>query len=86
MTTETARLAHGLNWFASVKGTGIVATAGATLPVHTPGLHGCDSIAMCPPGVLSGSMPSRSATTPRMNCCGKNGRSSEKSTNRVGRR
>ncbi|WP_422395858.1 TDT family transporter [Rhodococcus sovatensis] len=27
------------NWFASVMGTGIVATAGATLPVHVPGLH-----------------------------------------------
>lgn len=27
------------NWFASVMGTGIVATAGATLPVHLPGLH-----------------------------------------------
>ena len=32
MTTELARLAHfGPNWFASVMGTGIVATAGATL-------------------------------------------------------
>jgi len=29
----------GPNWFASVMGTGIVATAGATLPVHIPGLH-----------------------------------------------
>ncbi len=39
-TTELARLAHfGPNWFASVMGTGIVATAGATLPVHIPGLH-----------------------------------------------
>ena len=28
----------GPNWFASVMGTGIVATAGATLPVHVPGL------------------------------------------------
>lgn len=28
----------GPNWFASVMGTGIVATAGATLPVHIPGL------------------------------------------------
>ncbi|MGV0742419.1 TDT family transporter [Mycolicibacterium sp. XJ870] len=27
------------NWFASVMGTGIVATAAATLPVHVPGLH-----------------------------------------------
>jgi len=40
MTTEQARLQHfGPNWFASVMGTGIVATAGATLPVHVPGLH-----------------------------------------------
>lgn len=30
----------GPNWFASVMGTGIVATAGATLPVHLPGLRG----------------------------------------------
>lgn len=29
----------GPNWFASVMGTGIVATAGATLPVHVPGLR-----------------------------------------------
>ena len=29
----------GPNWFASVMGTGIVANAGATLPVHIPGLH-----------------------------------------------
>jgi C4-dicarboxylate transporter/malic acid transport protein len=29
----------GPNWFASVMGTGIVATAGATLPVHIPGLR-----------------------------------------------
>ncbi len=29
----------GPNWFASVMGTGIVATAGATLPVHLPGLR-----------------------------------------------
>lgn len=28
------------NWFASVMGTGIVATAAATLPVHVPGLRG----------------------------------------------
>ncbi|MGV0851818.1 TDT family transporter [Mycolicibacterium phlei] len=34
-----ARLAHlGPNWFASVMGTGIVATAGATLPLRVPGL------------------------------------------------
>ena len=30
----------GPNWFASVMGTGIVANAGATLPVRIPGLHG----------------------------------------------
>lgn len=30
----------GPNWFASVMGTGIVATAGASLPVHMPGLRG----------------------------------------------
>lgn len=29
----------GPNWFASVMGTGIVANAGATLPVHIPGLR-----------------------------------------------
>lgn len=29
----------GPNWFASVMGTGIVSTAGATLPVHVPGLQ-----------------------------------------------
>ena len=29
----------GPNWFASVMGTGIVATAGASLPVHLPGLR-----------------------------------------------
>src|SRR6478672_5621101 len=40
MTTELARLQHfGPNWFASVMGTGIVATAGVTLPVQVPGLH-----------------------------------------------
>ena len=30
----------GPNWFASVMGTGIVANAGATLPMHVPGLRG----------------------------------------------
>jgi tellurite resistance protein TehA-like permease len=30
----------GPNWFASVMGTGIVATAAATLPVQWPGLRG----------------------------------------------
>ena len=40
MTNAPARLQQfGPNWFASVMGTGIVATAGATLPVHVPGLH-----------------------------------------------
>jgi C4-dicarboxylate transporter/malic acid transport protein len=40
MTTELARLQYfGPNWFASVMGTGIVATAGATLPIGVPGLH-----------------------------------------------
>ena len=29
----------GPNWYASVMGTGIVAIAGATLPVHVPGLR-----------------------------------------------
>jgi C4-dicarboxylate transporter/malic acid transport protein len=29
----------GPNWFASVMGTGIVATAGASLPIRVPGLH-----------------------------------------------
>lgn len=42
-STETAReLLGGLgpNWFASVMGTGIVATAAASLPIHLPGLRG----------------------------------------------
>jgi C4-dicarboxylate transporter/malic acid transport protein len=40
VTAEPARLQNfGPNWFASVMGTGIVATAGATLPVHVRGLH-----------------------------------------------
>jgi C4-dicarboxylate transporter/malic acid transport protein len=40
MTTEAARLQNfGPNWFASVMGTGIVATAGATLPIHVPGVR-----------------------------------------------
>jgi len=30
----------GPNWFASVMGTGIVATAAASLPIHVPGLRG----------------------------------------------
>jgi C4-dicarboxylate transporter/malic acid transport protein len=41
MATDRHRLLSnvGPNWFASVMGTGIVATAGATLPVHVPGLR-----------------------------------------------
>jgi C4-dicarboxylate transporter/malic acid transport protein len=40
MTTAQPRLGNfGPNWFASVMGTGIVATAGATLPIRIPGLH-----------------------------------------------
>jgi C4-dicarboxylate transporter/malic acid transport protein len=35
----------GPNWFASVMGTGIVATAGAGLPVHLPGVRGLAEIA-----------------------------------------
>src|SRR5258708_23200455 len=39
-TTDRRRLSYlGPNWFASVMGTGIVATAGATLPLHVPGLR-----------------------------------------------
>src|SRR6201992_196978 len=37
-TRATAR-EFGPNWFASVMGTGIVAGAGAQLPLHLPGLH-----------------------------------------------
>ena len=40
-TTERNALSYlGPNWFASVMGTGIVATAAASLPVHVPGLRG----------------------------------------------
>ena len=41
MATDRHRLLSnvGPNWFASVMGTGIVATAGATLPVQVPGLR-----------------------------------------------
>ncbi|BBZ26247.1 C4-dicarboxylate ABC transporter [Mycolicibacterium madagascariense] len=40
MTSEAARLQNfGPNWFASVMGTGIVATAGAALPIRVPGLR-----------------------------------------------
>jgi C4-dicarboxylate transporter/malic acid transport protein len=37
--TEAVPKNLGPNWFASVMGTGIVATAGATLPVHVTGLR-----------------------------------------------
>lgn len=41
---DLARPSHvfanlGPNWFASVMGTGIIATAGATLPISIPGVH-----------------------------------------------
>lgn len=36
---RTATILFGPNWFASVMGTGIVATAAASLPLHVPGLH-----------------------------------------------
>jgi C4-dicarboxylate transporter/malic acid transport protein len=40
MTTDAARLENfGPNWFSSVMGTGILATAGATLPIQISGLH-----------------------------------------------
>src|ERR1700710_1504896 len=40
VTVAQTRLGNfGPNWFASVMGTGIVATAGATLPIRIPGLH-----------------------------------------------
>ena len=40
VAADRRRLANtGPNWFASVMGTGIVATAGATLPVNMPGMH-----------------------------------------------
>ena len=39
-SSETARLKNfGPNWFASVMGTGILATAGATLPIRVPGVR-----------------------------------------------
>ena len=38
--TRVEKMGHiGPNWFASVMGTGIVATAAATLPVNVPGLN-----------------------------------------------
>ena len=42
----SGRLRHaGPNWFAAVMGTGIVATAAATLPVQPPGLHALATVA-----------------------------------------
>src|SRR3954464_15639056 len=53
MTTEQARLQNfGPNWFASVMGTGIVATAGVTLPVHVPGLRGFSHVVWVAAAVL----------------------------------
>lgn len=51
--TELARLQHfGPNWFASVMGTGIVATAGAGLPVQVPGLRGFSHVVWVVAAVL----------------------------------
>src|SRR3954463_884412 len=53
MTTELARLQNfGPNWFASVMGTGIVATAGVTLPVGVPGLRGFSHVVWVVAAVL----------------------------------
>ena len=53
MTTELARLQNfGPNWFASVMGTGIVATAGVTLPVQVPGLRGFSHVVWVVAAVL----------------------------------
>jgi C4-dicarboxylate transporter/malic acid transport protein len=53
MTTEQARLQNfGPNWFASVMGTGIVATAGVTLPVRVPGLRGFSHVVWVAAAVL----------------------------------
>ena len=50
---EAARLQHfGPNWFASVMGTGIVATAGAGLPVQVPGLRGFSHVVWVVAAVL----------------------------------
>lgn len=52
-TTEADRLRQfGPNWFASVMGTGIVATAGATLPVHVPGLRGFSHVVWVAAAIL----------------------------------
>jgi C4-dicarboxylate transporter/malic acid transport protein len=42
----------GPNWFASVMGTGIVATAAATLPIQVPGLHAFARVVWVLAGVL----------------------------------
>ncbi|WP_459167277.1 SLAC1 family transporter, partial [Mycolicibacterium diernhoferi] len=40
MTETGTRLGNfGPNWFSSVMGTGIIAVAGATLPLQPPGLR-----------------------------------------------
>ncbi len=53
MTTGLARLQNfGPNWFASVMGTGIVATAGVTLPVRVPGLRGFSHVVWVGAAVL----------------------------------
>ena len=44
-TVEGPRVLLGPNWFASVMGTGIIATAGATLPISIPGLGVLTAIA-----------------------------------------
>ncbi|CAM4191027.1 C4-dicarboxylate transporter/malic acid transport protein [Mycobacterium basiliense] len=44
----------GPNWFASVMGTGIVAVAGATLPLHVPGLRGFTEVVWVIAAVLLG--------------------------------
>ena len=44
----------GPNWFASVMGTGIVAVAGATLPVHVVGLRAFAEVVWVIAAVLLG--------------------------------
>jgi C4-dicarboxylate transporter/malic acid transport protein len=53
VAADRRRLANtGPNWFASVMGTGIVATAGATLPVNMPGIHIFTRVVWVAAGVL----------------------------------
>ena len=53
MTEPGSRLGNfGPNWFASVMGTGILVVAGATLPVHVPGLRVFTEIAWVVAAVL----------------------------------